>query len=246
VYGSPTPSAKRHLITFSFDDGFLDSCMRIASIYEKFKLSACFNVLASNEPGGKPDDIRRNFKSGDFVLWNELAARGHEVMPHGWNHTLKTSVPFEAAKDLITRCLDKFAEKLSGFDGKRAVFNFPYNASTPELEAWLPNVVRAFRTRGDAINPLPSRSLVKLGTAAFGPGNSENHCDAAIKELLARGSGWLIYNLHGLDSEGWGPVSAGWLERTLDRLTQTGSVTLLPAARALSLADLAPTGKICK
>jgi peptidoglycan/xylan/chitin deacetylase (PgdA/CDA1 family) len=224
---------KRHVVTFSFDDGFLESSIRTAAIYEKFNLSACFNVLASDELGGKPDDIRRNFKSGDFALWNDLVARGHEIMPHGWNHTLKTSVPFEAARDLITRCLDRFSEKLTGFNQKSAVFNFPYNASTPELERWLPTVVRAFRTRGGAINPFPSRETCALTTASFGPENAEAHCDAAIAELLKRDSGWLIYNLHGLDSEGWGPVSESWLHATLERLLQINSVAILPAGRAL-------------
>ena len=41
-----------------------------------------------------------------------------------------------------------FAEKLEGFEAKKAVFNVPYNQSTPELEEWLPSVVRAFRTGG--------------------------------------------------------------------------------------------------
>ena len=38
---------------------------------------------------------------GDFGLWNDLKARGHEVMPHGYKHANKASIPLAEAKDLI-------------------------------------------------------------------------------------------------------------------------------------------------
>ena len=98
---------------------------------------------------------------GDFKLWNELQARGHEIMPHGFNHTNKANVPLEEAQKLIGDCLDIFKSELNGFDPLNSVFNFPYNASTPELEDWLPSVVRAFRIGGGEINPLPHKGMKK-------------------------------------------------------------------------------------
>jgi hypothetical protein len=35
-----------HIVTLSFDDGFQKSNLTIAETYERFGLSACFNVLA--------------------------------------------------------------------------------------------------------------------------------------------------------------------------------------------------------
>ena len=127
-----------------------------------------------------------------------------------------------------------FAEKLEGFDPKRAIFNFPYNASTPELEKWLPTQVLAFRTGGAAINPLPHKGQAKLTCTSFGPGNSEAAVDREIEKLLAKDSGWLIFNTHGLDDEGWGPIRATYLERLLDRLLAIESVEILPAGKALA------------
>jgi hypothetical protein len=66
-------------------------------------------------------------------------------------------------------CLDVFANELDGFDARRAVFAFPYNASTPELEAWLPEDVRAFRTAGDPIMPLPRPGQTKVLCTGSGP-----------------------------------------------------------------------------
>jgi peptidoglycan/xylan/chitin deacetylase (PgdA/CDA1 family) len=230
---------KRHLLTLSFDDGFRDSCVRIAAIHERLGLSACLNVLASGGFGGQANDLQQGFPKGDFVLWNELAARGHEIMPHGWNHTHKPSLPHAQAQDLIRRCLDTFAERLHGFAPRRAVFNFPYNASTPALDAWLPGVVRAFRVGDGAMNPLPTRQTVRITSDSFGPGTADATVDAAISRLLASERGWLVFCLHGLDQEGWGPVSATWLERTLTRLRTVDSLDILPAGRVLTAVDAA-------
>jgi peptidoglycan/xylan/chitin deacetylase (PgdA/CDA1 family) len=227
-----------HLISLSFDDGFLKSNLRIAQCYERHGLSACFNVLAAPHDVNREEEEKWGAPRGDFAAWNELQRRGHEIMPHGYRHDNKTQMPFAAAKEQITRCLAIFAEQLDSFDASRAVFNFPYNQSTPELEAWLPSVVRAFRTRGKMINPLPHPGQVKLGTGGHGPENCEAHLDSVIAKLLALPSGWLIYNTHGLDEEGWGPIRATYLDALLDRLVQIESVRVMPTARALNeLAD---------
>ena len=125
-----------HYLTLSFDDGFRRSSLRTAQLFERHGLRAEFNVLAAPSGGG----------IGDFGLWNELQARGHVIQPHGYNHTDKSKIPLAEAQGLIRRCLDVFGDRLAGFNPKAAIFNFPYNASTPELEEWLPTVVRAFRT----------------------------------------------------------------------------------------------------
>jgi peptidoglycan/xylan/chitin deacetylase (PgdA/CDA1 family) len=225
---------KRHLVTLSFDDGFKKSSIKTAEIYEKFKLSACINVVASaHMKEFRPPDYP-NVPRADFGLWNDLKARGHEIMPHGYKHANKPSLPFAEAKDLILRCLDVFDKELKGFDRKQAVFNFPYNSSTPELEKWLPSQVLAFRTGGGAVNTLPHKGQTKLICTSFGPDNCEKAIDREIDRLLARDSGWLIFNTHGLDNEGWGPIRASYLERLLERLVTIDSVEILPAGKALA------------
>ena len=144
------PTRKRHIVSLSFDDGYRWSSLRTAEIFEKFNLSACLNVLAVD---GSEDPCIRESPLGDFQLWNELKQRGHEIMPHGYRHENLQGVSFQAGKDLIRRCLDTFRAKLDSFDPKQAIFNFPYNASTPELDQWLPSQVRAFRAgRGSSIH----------------------------------------------------------------------------------------------
>jgi peptidoglycan/xylan/chitin deacetylase (PgdA/CDA1 family) len=225
---------KKHIVTLSFDDGFKKSSIKTAEIYEKCKLSACINVIATAhlKDFRAPDypDVPR----GDFGLWNELKARGHEVMPHGYKHANKRNLSLAKAQDLILRCLDVFDKELKGFNRKEAVFNFPYNASTPELETWQATQVLAFRTGGGALNPWPHKGQAKLICTSFGPGNCEAVIDREIEKLLAKESGWMIFNTHGLDDEGWGPLRATYLERLLERLLAVESVEILPAGKVLA------------
>jgi len=125
---------KRHIVTLGFDDGFKKSCIKTAEVYEKYKLAACLNIVASAHMKDFHAPDYPNVPRGDFGLWNELRARGHEIMPHGYKHANKARLPFAEAKDLILRCLDVFDKELKGFDRKQAVFNFP---TTPPLVSWM-------------------------------------------------------------------------------------------------------------
>jgi len=73
-------SAGVHVVTLSFDDGFERSSIRTAEIFERYGLVAELNVLATGEPD---EEWHREWRKGDFSLWNELKRRGHHVMPHG-------------------------------------------------------------------------------------------------------------------------------------------------------------------
>jgi peptidoglycan/xylan/chitin deacetylase (PgdA/CDA1 family) len=226
--------AFRYVVTLTFDDGFERSSRKTAEIFEGFGLSASFNVVARGHLGEPNEHWHTRWPKGDFVLWNELRTRGHEIMPHGNEHANKTELPFEEAKRLIEKCLAVFENELDGFDAAQAVFAFPYNASTPELEAWLPSVVRAYRTAGDPIMPLPRPGQRKLSCTSFGPQPCDDHLQRLVEELLARPSGWLCYNAHGLDDEGWGPLSAPTLERLLARLVEREDMRVLPPGAALT------------
>jgi len=228
-------SSKLHIVSLSFDDGFRKSFLRIAEIYEKFSFSACFNIIASAHlPGNQVrDDYMKQQLFGDFGVWNELQDRGHEIMPHGYRHAHLASLPLAEAKELILRSLEVFAKELRGFDAKKAVFNFPYNQSSAELEEWLPSVVMAYRTKGEILNPVPGPNTVKVTTGGWGPDNAEKDVDESVEKLLAQPTGWMVYNLHGLDEEGWGPIRPSYLEKLLGRLRERDSVRILPTGRAL-------------
>ncbi len=223
----------RYVVTLSFDDGFARSSLQTAELFERFGLTAEINVLARGHRGEPKESWHIGWPKGDFGLWNELQARGHAIQPHGLVHANKSELPLAEAQRLIRACLDTFRDELDGFDAARTIFAFPYNASTPELEAWLPSVVRAFRTAGEPIMPLPLAGQTRIGCTSFGPGPCDEDLERHVEELVARPSGWLCYNVHGLDGEGWGPLSSGTLERVLARLVERGDTAVLPAGAAL-------------
>ncbi len=221
-----------HLVTLSFDDGFERSSLRTAEIFERHGLRAELNVVATGHDG-EPDEVwHRRWRRGDFGLWNELKARGHHVMPHGYRHANKAELPLAEAQHLIERCLEVFRAELDGFDASESSFAFPYNRSTPALESWLCDRVRAFRTSGDAVMPLPRRDQQRVTCVSFGPGRCDDHLVATVDSFLAGPPGWLCYNLHGLDDEGWGPVGSDTLNQLLARLAAQ-DVHVLPITAAL-------------
>ena len=223
-----------HVVSLSFDDGFEDSFPRVADIYQERGLTACLNIVATVHGPGYAADVEGVPELGltNFELWNGLIARGHEVMPHTYCHQNLTNVSLATAQALIERGLAIFAEHLDGYDAKRAVYNFAYNASTPQIEALLETRVRAWRTGGTEINPLPTATTRRITCSAHGPDNCEEDLERKLADFLASDGGWFVYNLHGLDEEGWGPVRASYLGDLLDRLLDQG-VTVRAVGEAL-------------
>jgi len=238
VAGPAHSSKKRpsHILSLSFDDGFKKSFYTTADIFEKYGLSACFNVIASGHlPGFEavgeyilPEIL------GDFSDWNALVRRGHEVMPHSWKHANLGKAPEQEARDLIEKCLTYFEENLEGYDPQKAVFNFPFNSSTKELNDWTAAKVRAVRTGGGgALNPMPDRAPATLYCESKGPENIDDWVEDKVATFLKGEGGWLILNTHGLGDEGWGPMTAERLDLMLGRWVKVKGLEIMPVGKAL-------------
>jgi len=224
-----------HIISLSFDDGFKKSFVKTAEIYEKYNLAACLNITAgAHLPKMKsPNEYVSPTNVGDFDLWNELQNRGHEIMPHGYKHANLPQLPFSEATELIDKCLDYFSENLDNFKAKESIFNFPFNASSPELEKYLDSRVLAYRTGHAAINPMPHKGQKRLTCISKGPENIDAFLDDQINNFLKSEGGWFIFNTHGLDGEGWGPITSSYLDELLDRLIKINNLAVLPVGYAL-------------
>lgn len=228
---------KTHILTLSCDDGFKKSFFKIADIYEEFGLSACLNIIASGHLPSfqKVDEWILPELMGNFDDWNILHERGHEIMPHSWQHLNLANQPLEEAKELIVRCVDYFEEHLEGFDASEAVFNFPFNSSTPELEQFTLTKVRALRSNGEtAWNPIPTTPKpFRIGCRSMGPDNIDHWVERQVNDFLKTDGGWLVLNVHGLDDEGWGPMSTSFLENLIARLVQIEKLEILPSGKVL-------------
>ena len=68
-------------------------------------------------------------------------------------------------------------------------------------------------------NEIPNKKTnLRLGTWGFGPNNADGVVEKSINQFLELDGGWLILTLHGLDNEGWGPLSSNYLDKLLNRL----------------------------
>ncbi len=232
---------KTHIVTLSFDDGFKDSFQKTAAIYEHHGLRACLNVIALGHfPGfapilrGVPDPMTP-FPKGDFELWNRLRERGHEVMPHTYDHQNLAPLPFPQASGLIDKCIEYFHEHLDNFHPALSVYSFAYNSSTPEIEGYALSKFLAIRTRGKSpVNPIPSaRTPTLIGCNSYGPANCDDFLESQLTKFLNGPGGWYVFNSHGLDGEGWGPLSSRYLDSLLSRLSKLPHVEILPAGEVL-------------
>lgn len=241
-FSSFLPARKTHVLTLSFDDGFKKSFYRISEMHEAYGLKACLNVIATGHM--KSFNAEPKWISGEvlgsFDDWNRLRSRGHEVMPHSWEHRNLTEIPPGQAMKNMDKCFDYFAEHLEGYRDSEAVYNFAYNASTPELEAYALERVRAVRTgawlvlKDKRLNPIPvSKDSLRLGCDSYGPDNADQYVEKEVNQFLAGPGGWLILNLHGLDEEGWGPVSSSYLDGLLRRLVEIDKLDYLPTGEVL-------------
>ena len=231
------PPGKTHIVSLSFDDGFKKSFYKIAEIHERFGLHACLNVIAIGHTA--QFDIGRlasggantNVPLGNFDDWNKLKRRGHEVMAHTYDHARLTDLPFAQAKELIDKCAAYFEKNLDGFKTSESIYSFAYNASNAELDDYALSKFMGIRTRGGAVNPLPPRK--RVGCVSFGPGNCDAFLGAEIDKFLASAGGWFVFNAHGLDEEGWGPMSSAFLTALLARLTKMSHVDVMPVGEVL-------------
>jgi peptidoglycan/xylan/chitin deacetylase (PgdA/CDA1 family) len=233
---------KTHILTLSFDDGFKKSFYKVAEIHKEYGLSACLNVIAMGHiPGFVNDKFIPQDILGDFNDWNKIKSMGHEIMPHSWDHKNLTELSQIEAKENLDKCFDYFEKNLDGYDAKNAVYNFAYNASNQDLDEYALKRVRAIRAGGWLVlnktkyNPIPNNShQLKLGCWGQGPNNCDAYIDAEINEFLAGSGGWLILNVHGLDNEGWGPLSTVYLDNLYKRLSKITYLDILPIGKVLT------------
>ncbi|WP_209330617.1 hypothetical protein [Lunatimonas salinarum] len=156
-------------------------------------------------------------------------------MPHTWEHLRLPEISIEKAKENIEKCLDYFEKNLVGYTSDGAVYNFAYNASTPELEDFALSKVSAIRTGGwlvlkdSMVNAIPVKEQpLRLGCWGHGPDFCDDYVEAEINKFLGTAGGWLILNLHGLDEEGWGPVHGDYLDNLFKRLVKIDKLSIQP------------------
>ncbi|WP_293348779.1 polysaccharide deacetylase family protein [Phenylobacterium sp.] len=218
-------------VSFCFDDGFRATADKVRALFDDRGLGTSFCVLA--RPDLAEDPFIRAAPIADWAYWREAAAAGHEVAPHGWAHERLGDLDTAAACAGLDRTLDTFAAELPGFDPGDQLFHLAYLAApAPVIRHLGERTLGVRRAVGRAgLNPPGRRDLGgDVDCITFGD-PAGDLMTARLDRFLDAEAGWLVLVLHGLDSEGWGPVPGPTLERQLDRLLDAG-VRIVPAGQA--------------
>jgi hypothetical protein len=155
-----------------------------------------------------------------------MRMRGHLIHPHGWNHALLTSMPEADAIENIQLCLDAFEE--AGFPVANTVFHYPYNSGTRPLHERLLTRVAGVRVGGTGHNSISDLQSRVLHCTANGPNGCDEHLLEQLNTLKTSRPAAFIYNLHGLDGEGWGPLRSDTLRRVLTLLSTSNDLNYWP------------------
>lgn len=237
----PRPTSP--IISFCFDDGYAASCEAIAKMFEARGLAASFCVVT--DPAGSVDPFIKAGRIGDFGLWRDLAARGHEVMPHGNRHIHLGQVDDQAARDEVSMAVELFAEGMGIQTPESLIYHCAYNHLPQSMLAFMAERFIGVRAGQGNIgrNDLAWGAEALVFDAAFPMppdiGASARHY---VCDLIEGSPAWLALCFHGLEPEGWGPIASDNLADLLDLCLSKGIRIAPPLACIGSLSSPRPAG----
>jgi peptidoglycan/xylan/chitin deacetylase (PgdA/CDA1 family) len=189
---------KRAAASYTFDDNVI-TAFDIADLFEARGLRASFYIV----PGTMPDDRWPRYK--------DLNARGHEIGNHSMTHTIDLGLPDTTPAQMTTEIVDAQRLMTDKLGFTPLVFAFPWHSSTPDARALALKTHIAIRTSTDE---LPF-------TMAFfdqDHGGLDAALTTANQQLAATvaARGWFVAAGHGIDGQGWSPVTRQFLNDHLD------------------------------
>jgi peptidoglycan/xylan/chitin deacetylase (PgdA/CDA1 family) len=190
---------KQAAASYTFDDGNVSSPV-IASIFESYGLRASFFIVA----GAVPDT--------QWSMWRDLAGKGHEIGNHSMTHTIDLSDPTLSDQTLNTEINDAqtlIAQKL----GTRPLaFAFPWHAySDRSLKVAFQN---HFAVRKTDIGESTYHFVFFDQDHSVDEAHALADANAQLADTVAVG-GWYVAAGHGIDGDGWSPITSNFLNQHL-------------------------------
>lgn len=203
-------------VALVFDDGYPTSSRRVASIFEEYNLQAVFAVLSQPELF----NVRCSQEAGGgWPLYKELHDRGHIIHPHGSDHKNLATLEFSDAIASINNCFEEFQK--NNYTLSSSTFHYPYNSGTASLNCYLLNHVKWIRvgaTHNLIWNNQKNIDERVLFCTAYGPDFCDQHLLELLESSIPDDGRLLIYNLHGIEGEGWGSIHEKALRKALEKI----------------------------
>lgn len=120
-------------ISYTFDDGMSEHYTLAVPMLDEVGLKGTFYVI----PGRIPTDSDQSDDKTPRkrMSWDELkkmADNGHEIGNHSWSHPNLTQLPPAQAEEQLTKAFDAISRHIGR---PPLTIAFPFNASTPEIQA---------------------------------------------------------------------------------------------------------------
>ena len=136
-------------ISYTFDDGLRDQYTLAAPMLDEVGFKGTFFVIPGKVSSTTEDaETRKNDKRAwGTITWAELremAARGHEIANHTWSHRGLAKLPLEEVAAEFSRAAETIAREIGR---PPMTLAFPFNQSTPEIQALALRHHVAYRSR---------------------------------------------------------------------------------------------------
>lgn len=187
--------AKQAAASYTFDDGLM-SAFRVADIFTARQLHASFYI----NPGLVHDEA-------EWQRWRDVAAHGHEIGNHSMWHVklVDASLPESKLKFQILDAQALIAQKTGT---RPLIFVFPYDAYDDRSMQMVMSTHIATRLPGFRTDP-----TYKI--ADFASSLTIGQANDTLQDVVNMG-GWMVAAGHGIDGNGYSPISSAMLEQHLD------------------------------
>lgn len=125
-------------ISYTFDDGYLGHYTVAAPLLEKYGFRGTFGVIA-HKTFDDPETAEKTVAGTNKVRkvtwkeWRELAARGHEIANHGYDHRLLNSMNDEQRELEVNEARRVITEKVA----RPLTFIYPGNQRNPQVREFV-------------------------------------------------------------------------------------------------------------
>lgn len=191
---------KQGAASYTFDDG-LESATTVASIFESFGLRASFYINAN--------------LVWDWPMWQRLAGKGHEIGNHSMTHRSLADWSGISDADLDYE-INQAQQRIEDIIGIRPlVFVFPYTEYSDRSLSMVYQGHVATRVPGFSSDPTYRGIDIESDT-------SMDEINGKLNETVNMG-GWFYVAGHGVDGNGWEPITSQFLRNHLTYATSLSS-----------------------
>lgn len=193
----PFPPSKQAAFSFTFDDGRVSHCEKVAPLLEEYGFRGTFYVI----PGimQRVDSIWLRPAGAQIPIagWDRLRAisdRGHEIGNHSWSHPRFQKVVEGKGRDFQKREIFKSSHVIARELGTAwKSFAWPFHESLPNWEKAVQEVHLGAR-------PLAFRLSYNKGEAKLG-GKSLREMNA-FADMIIKKQRWGIVVIHDIEGDG--------------------------------------------